>query len=92
MRLTATFAALTIGFAATAANATGMATCDSGPVSGWRPEAELVQKISSMGWKIRRIKPDGGCYEVYAFDKDGKRIEAYFHPLTLEVVPTARYP
>jgi hypothetical protein len=91
MRLTATIVAF-MCFVTADAGATGLATCDSGPTSGWRPEAELRQKISALGWKIRRIKEDGGCYEVYAIDQNGKRIEVYFHPLTLNVVPTSRYP
>ena len=38
----------------------------------------------------RRIKEDGGCSEVYAVDDAGERVEAYFHPLTLESVPTKK--
>jgi hypothetical protein len=30
---------------------------------------------------VRRIKEDGGCYEVYAPDEKGQRMEVYFHPL-----------
>jgi hypothetical protein len=37
---------------------------------------------------VRRVKVDGGCYEVYALDEKGERVEAYFHPKTLEPVPT----
>ena len=44
--------------------------------------------LSEKGWKIRRIKEDGGCYEVYALNDKGERVEAYFHPLTLAPVPT----
>ena len=39
---------------------------------------------------MRRIKEDGGCCEVYALDDKGKRVEAYFHPVTLEPVPTKK--
>ena len=46
--------------------------------------------LLERGWKIRRIKEDGGCYEVYAFNEKGERVEAYFHPLTLAPVPTSR--
>ena len=42
------------------------------------------------GNEIRRIKIDGGCYEVYAITEKGERVEAYFHPLTLAPVPTQR--
>ncbi|MGE0312788.1 MAG: PepSY domain-containing protein [Lautropia sp.] len=60
------------------ARATGLATCDSGPRAGWQDQAKLEQKLKAQGWQVRRIKEDGGCYEVYGLDKDGKRVEAYF--------------
>lgn len=68
--------------------ATGLATCDSGPQENWRPQAELEQQLVDRGWEVRRIKIDGGCYEVYALDENGDRVEAYFHPDTLAPVPT----
>ena len=68
--------------------ATGLATCDSGPKSGWQPVEKLEKQLSERGWNIRRIKEDGGCYEVYALDERGQRVEAYFHPVTLAPVPT----
>jgi hypothetical protein len=71
-----------------AALATGLATCDSGPQDTWQPQSKLEEMLKSKGWEIRRIKVDGGCYEVYAVDEKGKKIEAYFHPKTLERVPT----
>ena len=68
--------------------ATGLATCDSGPQETWQPQAKLEQQLTEQGWKVRRIKIDGGCYEVYALDDKGQRVEAYFHPRTLDPVPT----
>lgn len=73
-----------------AAHATGLATCDSGPRSGWQPQAKLEQVLKDKGWQVRRIKEDGGCYEVYGLDEKGQRVEAYFHPVTLAPVPTTR--
>ncbi len=67
--------------------ATGLATCDSGPKTGWQPVAKLEEVLKAKGWTVRRIKEDGGCYEVYALDDKGQRGEFYFHPLTLEPVP-----
>ena len=71
-----------------AAFGTGLATCDSGAESTWQPKETLEQRLTEQGWKIRQIKVDGGCYEVYALDESGKRVEAYFHPQTLARVPT----
>ena len=72
----------------TASLATGLATCDSGPQETWQPQAKLEQQLTENGWKVRRIKIDGGCYEVYALDDKGQRVEAYFHPRTFDPVPT----
>jgi hypothetical protein len=71
-------------------HATGLATCDSGPQSGWQAQATLEKQLTSQSWQVRRIKVDGGCYEVYAINDRGERVEAYFHPVTLAPVPTSR--
>jgi hypothetical protein len=71
------------------AAATGFATCNSGPQSGWQSEESLNKQLTDRGWKIRRIKVDGGCYEVYAVNEKGQRVESYFHPVTFEHVLTS---
>ena len=73
---------------ALSSHATGLATCDSGPKESWQPTAKLELMLKEKGWQVRRIKEDGGCYEVYGLDEKGQRVEAYFHPLTLAPVPT----
>ncbi|MBB6096513.1 hypothetical protein HNQ60_005435 [Povalibacter uvarum] len=75
---------------ATTALATGLATCDSGPQETWQPQATLEKQLTDKGWQVRRIKIDGGCYEVYAIDEKGQKVEAYFHPKTLAPVPTKK--
>ncbi|HYH42056.1 MAG TPA: PepSY domain-containing protein [Burkholderiales bacterium] len=70
--------------------ATGLATCDSGPREGWQTQGTLEKQLLAQKWQVRRIKVDGGCYEVYAINDKGERIEAYFHPVTLAPVPTKR--
>ena len=77
-------------FAAASAHATGLATCDSGPRDTWQAQEKLEQMLKDRGWQIRRVKIDGGCYEVYAINEKGERVEAYFHPKTLAPVPTSR--
>jgi hypothetical protein len=76
--------------AASSALATGLATCDSGPQETWQPQSKLEKQLTDKGWQVKRIKIDGGCYEVYALDEKGERVEAYFHPQTLEPVPTTK--
>jgi hypothetical protein len=69
--------------------ATGLATCDSGSPDSWQPQEKLTAMLKEKGWQVRNVKVDGGCYEVYALDEKGERVEAYFHPVTLERVPIA---
>jgi len=75
---------------AVSANATGLTTCKSGPQSGWKSQDDLKKQLTAQGWKVRRIKVDGGCYEVYAINKKGERVEAYFHPVTFKHMLTSR--
>ena len=53
------------------------------PMSEWQPRENLQKKLEADGWAVKRIKTEDGCYEVYAIDKDGKRVEAYFDPKSL---------
>ena len=82
--------ALLGGMLGTPAFATGLATCDSGPQESWQPQATLEKQLKDKGWQVRKIKVDGGCYEVYALNEKGERVEAYFHPKTLAPVPTKK--
>jgi hypothetical protein len=91
MRLRAFLIALAVCgafFATKPALATGLATCESGNKDGWQPQEKLAAALKEKGWQVRRIKEDGGCYEVYALNEKGERVEAYFHPRTLAPVPT----
>lgn len=68
--------------------ATGLATCDSGDKATWKTQDALKEKLTGEGWQVRHMKEDGGCYEVYAIDDKGNKVEAYFHPVTFDRVPT----
>lgn len=71
-------------------HATGLTTCESGPQSQWKSQDDLKKQLTDKGWRVRRIKIDGGCYEVYALDNKGERVESYFHPVTFKHVLTSR--
>jgi hypothetical protein len=71
------------------AGATGLATCDSGSPDTWQSQDKLTAMLKEKKWDVRNVKVDAGCYEVYAIDDKGERLEAYFHPVTLEPVKTA---
>lgn len=72
------------------ASATGVITCKAGPQSGWKSATVLEAKLKKEGWQVRKSKVDGGCYEVYGTTPKGERVEAYFHPVTLEKLYVGR--
>jgi hypothetical protein len=73
-------AAATVGFAEERCNV---------PVADWQPREALQTKLKAGGWQVRSIKTEDGCYEAYAVDAKGEKVEAYFNPQTLERVGAA---
>ena len=70
--------------------ATGRMTCEPVDKENWIEEAALEEKLILEGWSVRRMKVDGGCWEVYGTTPEGKRVEAYFHPATGEKLLVSR--
>jgi hypothetical protein len=64
------------------ANATGIYSCEPVAANKWLTKPELTEKLTKQGWKVNRMKPDGGCWEVYGVTPAGVRVEGYFHPAT----------
>ena len=89
-RIVLALPAIVVLFLAAPASATGLYSCNSGERSGWKSMEELEAKMKADGWSVRRIKEDGGCYEAYGTSPEGQRVEAYFHPVTLEKHLVAR--
>lgn len=85
--------AVTLGLAAamaTPAAATGKVKCQAGPQSGWKSMAALTAQLVKEGWQVRKVKVDGGCYEAYGTLPTGEKVEAYFHPVSLEKLYVAQ--
>lgn len=62
------------------------ANCPRHPKSEWLPQPEARAKIEAQGYKIRKFKIDGNCYEIYGTTREGKKAEVYFDTKTLAVV------
>jgi len=62
------------------------ATCTTAPTSKFQDKAVLEGKLKAEGLTVHQIKTEGGCYEVYAVDKNGKKANAAFNAETLEQV------
>ena len=82
------------GFSALAfaqpALADGDVVCSSGPQAGWEELAKLRKKAWQQGWEVLEVQVQGDCYEVYARNEQGQAIEAFFHPVTLEMLVVYR--
>ena len=46
---------------------------------------QLTAKLKTMGYNVRGIEAQEGCWEVKGFDKDGKRVEFHIDPATAEI-------
>ena len=62
------------------------ANCTKYPKAEWMPEAEAKAKLEAQGYKIKKFKVDGNCYEIYGENKEGKKAEVYFDVKTLAVI------
>jgi hypothetical protein len=70
----------------TAAAGTAFASDDDlqvdAPRDQWLTVVQITEKFTSQGYEVRQVKEEDGAYEIYAIDNEGKRIEAYVHPVT----------
>lgn len=90
MKLLAT---LVLALATSTAFAHGNVSCPTMPKEEKKPQMELQKKLEGEGWKVRQVKNFNGCYEVYGFDGQGKKAEAFFNPKTFErVYPEGEQP
>lgn len=80
-------AAVAAAVLATAASAAASPACTTAPKAKWLSEAQMKTKIAALGYtKIKVFQVSGSCYEIYAFNKAGKKAEVYFNPVTGAVV------
>jgi hypothetical protein len=83
------FSALTVIAIASASPALAEGKCATGPKSKWLPKSALETQLQADGYKVRQVKVENGCYEVYATNKDCKRENIAFNAETLERLDNA---
>ncbi|CAB3763049.1 PepSY domain-containing protein [Paraburkholderia solisilvae] len=62
------------------------ADCTAHPKDQWMKESDARAQLEGQGYKIKKFKVDGHCYEIYGTNKEGKKVEIYFDTRTLDVV------
>lgn len=60
--------------------------CTDQPKDKWMTVEAFKAKAEADGYKIRKFKQPGTCYEIYGTDKNGKDIEIYFNPVDGSIV------
>lgn len=87
-RITLVLAATAVAFGLAATAASASTPCTDQPRSAWMKAEEVRTRLEQQGYRIRRVKVDNNCYEVYATDRDGKQVEMYVDPVTAKTVST----
>lgn len=64
------------------------AECTTEPKTKWLDKTAFQKSLTDKGYKIKVFKETkkGNCYEIYGWDKAGKKVEIYFNPVTGAVV------
>lgn len=56
--------------------------CTQETKSKWMEQKKFQQDLVKDGYKIKKFKvTDGNCYEIYGWNKEGKKVEIYFNPV-----------
>jgi hypothetical protein len=63
--------------------------CTTEDKSRWQDQAKFQQDLKAQGYQIKVFKvTDGNCYEIYGWDKEQRKVEIYFDPVSGKAVKT----
>lgn len=61
--------------------------CTQAPRNQWMSEAKMREIFGEKNFTLVKFKVShGNCYEFYAVHHDGSIVEAYYHPVTGDLV------
>ncbi len=60
--------------------------CTEEPKANWISAAEIKEKFTKMGYKIKKFQIVNNCYEVYGINPNGERADIFFNPADGSVV------
>ncbi len=65
--------------------------CTTEPKEKWQDQEKFKTDLKDQGYKIKVFKvTKESCYEIYGWDKDGKKVEIYFNPVSGAIVKEER--
>jgi len=63
--------------------------CTTADQAQWQDQAKFQDGLKAQGYEIKKFKvTKGNCYEIYGWDKDRKKVEIYFDPVSGKAVKT----
>lgn len=63
--------------------------CTTEDKSLWQDQSKFQEDLKAQGYKIKVFKvTDGNCYEIYGWDKEQRKVEIYFDPVSGKAVKT----
>ena len=87
MRKTLMISAIALGIAAAPAFADDdRMKCGPAPRDSWISVQDARDRVAALGYEVRYVEVDDGCYEVKVRGRDGRKLEVYVHPVTGEIV------
>lgn len=65
-------------------------TCTTSAKEKWLSEEAVAAKLKDVGYDVKSIKTTraGNCYEAYATDKSGKKVELFLDPTDAKIIHT----
>jgi hypothetical protein len=61
-------------------------SCPVYPTAEWLKESDARTQIEAQGYKIAKFEIDNNCYEVEAYNKDGRKMKLKYDTKTLAIV------
>jgi hypothetical protein len=90
LRFTQTLlAAAVVAGASTLAMSPAMADddhrCAHVPRADWMSVADITARATALGYEVRGVEEDDGCWEIKARDKDRRKVDLHFDPVNAKL-------
>ncbi len=57
--------------------------CTTADRAQWQDQTKFQEDLVAQGYKIKKFKiTSGNCYEIYGWNKEGKKVEIYHDPVS----------
>ena len=57
--------------------------CTQADKSTWQDAEKFQAQLRDQGYEIKKFKiTKGNCYEIYGHDKDNRKVEIYYDPVS----------